>query len=272
MSIQQDRVIVNGTTLFCERAGDGETLVLVHGGGGDRRHWDEQFPALAEHFDVIRYDLRGYGQSDNPVEGEPYRHQDDLKALLDALGVSKAHIAGYSLGCQVVIDAYTLYPELFHSLIAVGPYALGHASPACDALFGGYAQCGEVFKKDGPKAAGEAFANIPAFNPDKIAPDAKKRVADVAGEYGWWWADHDDPLEFVSPPGVELLADINVPVLTITAEFDAAVCLEVADLLEQQVPQNTRVDIPGATHFMLLEKPDAFNKAVSDFVTRVGRA
>ena len=101
-------ISVNDTRLYYERAGTGPSLVLVHGGGGDQRYWDGQFPTLAQQHDVIRYDLRGYGRSDNPVEGRPYRHEDDLYRLLTALGVSKAHVAGYSLGCQIVVDAYTM--------------------------------------------------------------------------------------------------------------------------------------------------------------------
>ena len=272
MKIWQQMISVNGTRLFCERAGTGEPLVLVHGGGGDRRHWDEQFQALARDFDVLRYDLRGYGQSDVPVEGEAYRHQDDLSGLLAALEIPAAHIAGYSLGCQVVVDTYTLYPHLFRSIIAVGPYVSGHMSPAVEDLFGGYAVCGETLRSDGAVAAGSAFVRISAFNPAQIHPAAAKRVAEIAGEYSWWWADHDDPLEPVSPPATEVLGDIKVPVLTITADHDAAACREVADLLEQQVAKNTRVDIAGATHFMLLEKPAEFNRAMADFIRDAAKA
>jgi pimeloyl-ACP methyl ester carboxylesterase len=266
MKRQQQVVDANGVQLFCERIGSGETLVLVHGGGGDHRHWDEQFQALAAHFDVIRYDLRGYGQSNLPIEGQPYRHQDDLIDLLDTLGVTRAHIAGYSLGSQVVVDTYTLAPHLFQSIITAGPFVSGHTSSAVDDLFGGYAACGSLFREKGALAAGDAFPNIPAFNPKYIAAGAKERVAEVAREYSWWWADHEDPLEPLEPPATEVLKDIHVPVLTITAEYDARACLEVADLMEEQIPQISRVDIPGATHFMLIEQPRVFNSAIIDFI------
>jgi pimeloyl-ACP methyl ester carboxylesterase len=61
MNIWQKLVAVNDTHLFCGRAGAGDVLVLVNGGGGDRRYRDEQFFHLAKEFDVVRYDLRGYG-------------------------------------------------------------------------------------------------------------------------------------------------------------------------------------------------------------------
>jgi pimeloyl-ACP methyl ester carboxylesterase len=272
MDIWQKLVPVNDTNLYCERAGAGDALVLVHGGGGDRRYWDEQFLDLAQEFDVIRYDLRGYGESDLPVEGNAYRHEDDLRGLLLALGVSKADIAGYSLGCQIVVDTYTLYPELFRSIIAVGPYVSGYSSPASDSLFGGYAECAETFCNAGAPAAAKGFVSIPAFNPAHIHSEARAKVQGICGDYCWWWANHDDPMQSVSPLGVEALADINVPLLSVTAEYDAGVCREVAELLKRDVPDNKRLDIAGATHFMLLEKPAEFNKGLVDFLRSEAKA
>ncbi len=269
MEILQQLVPVNDTRLYCERAGQGDALVLVHGGAGDRRYWDGQFPALAQQYDVIRYDLRGYGRSDSPVEGQAYRHEDDLHELLRTLGVARAHVAGYSLGCQIVVDAYTLYPQLFQSMIAVGPYISGHTSPAADALFGGYAECGTVFNRAGPRAAAEQFLSIPAFNPEQIHAGIRRELLTICSEYAWWWADHEDPLVPVSPVATEVLTQIQVPLLTITAEHDAAVCREVAVRLEQSVAGSRRVDLAGATHFMLMEQPAVFNRVLVEFIGQV---
>jgi len=266
MDIWQKLVAVNDTHLYCERAGAGDVLLLVHGGGGDRRYWDEQFLHLAKEFDVIRYDLRGYGESDLPAEGIAYRHEDDLRDLMLALEVSKADIAGYSLGCQIVVDAYTLYPELFRSIIAVGPYVSGYSSPASAQLFGGYAGCAETFRDAGAIAAAASFVNIPAFNPARINPEVRSRVQNICEDYQWWWANHDDPMENVTPLAVSALADISVPLLCITSEYDAVVCREVAELLERDVVGHQRLDIAGASHFMLLEKPVEFNQGVIDFI------
>jgi pimeloyl-ACP methyl ester carboxylesterase len=63
---------VNGTWLYYEVAGEGEAVVLVHGNGGDRRGWDEQFDVLAREFRVLRYDVRGFGRSDSPVSLEEF--------------------------------------------------------------------------------------------------------------------------------------------------------------------------------------------------------
>jgi len=272
MEIWQQLIDVNDTRLYCERAGAGDALLLVHGGGGDRRFWDGQFEKLAETYDVVRYDLRGYGRSDDPVEGQAYRHADDLHGLMLALGISRADIAGFSLGCQVVVDAYTVYPELFRSIIAVGPFISGHTSPATDALFGAYIDCGEVFRRGGARAAAEGFVSIPAFNPAHMDLQAKTEIVGICRDYAWWWANHVDPMQNVQPVATEVLTNIQVPLLIVTAEYDAAACREVADLLEQHVRLNKRVDFTGATHFMLMEKPVEFNQALTQFISDVDRS
>ena len=87
---------VNSTQLYYEVAGTGTPIVLIHGHGGDRRHWDDQFEAFAKNHKVIRYDVRGFGKSAKPVLEQSYSNHDDLKALLQHLGISKAHICGFS--------------------------------------------------------------------------------------------------------------------------------------------------------------------------------
>jgi len=257
---------VNGTQLYYESTGAGDPLVLVHGGGGDRRHWDGQFQDLAKDFRVIRYDLRGYGESALPIEGQAYRHQDDLRDLLAFLGIANAHIAGYSLGCQVTVDTYMLYPELFKSIIAVGPFVSGYSSPSTDHMFGAYAACGVVFGQKGQTAAAECCVNIPAFNPDRIGVEAKARATEICADFSWWLFHHDDPVESAKPPATDSLEDIQVPLLIISADYDAAACREVADLLQQKVPHGRRVDLAGATHLMLMEQPAAFNAALRVFL------
>ena len=90
---------VNGTRLYYERADAGDPIVLIHGLAVDSRYWQAQFEALAQHYRVVRYDLRGFGKSALPT-AEPYTHADDLKALLDDLGIERAHILGNSFACS----------------------------------------------------------------------------------------------------------------------------------------------------------------------------
>ncbi|HEY6409590.1 MAG TPA: alpha/beta hydrolase, partial [Ktedonobacteraceae bacterium] len=116
-------VAVNGTHLYYERAGSGHPLVLIHGFTLNTQMWDDQFAVFARHYDTIRYDTRGSGQSAVPTE-EPFTEVDDLRALLDALGVSRTFVLGLSRGGGVAIDFALVYPERTCALVLVDP-ALG---------------------------------------------------------------------------------------------------------------------------------------------------
>ncbi|GCE21701.1 hypothetical protein KDK_55010 [Dictyobacter kobayashii] len=76
--IQTGFVETNGTRIYYEMLGQGHALVLLHGGYMDRRMWDDQFSLLAERYQVIRYDIRGFGKSTLPQR--PYADRDDLYA------------------------------------------------------------------------------------------------------------------------------------------------------------------------------------------------
>lgn len=88
-------VEVNGTKLYYEMMGEGHPLVLIHGGYMDRRMWDDQFAVFAEHYRVIRYDVRGFGKSE--LLQVPYSDTEDRYTLLTALGVKKTYLLGLSL-------------------------------------------------------------------------------------------------------------------------------------------------------------------------------
>jgi 3-oxoadipate enol-lactonase len=81
MTTETGIVEVNGTRLYYEAAGSGPALVLIHGFNLDTRMWDDQFEVFAQHYRVVRYDARGFGQSALPTD-EPYTGADDLQALL----------------------------------------------------------------------------------------------------------------------------------------------------------------------------------------------
>ena len=97
--------------LYVEEAGRGEPVIFLHGHSFDRTQWEPQFSALRERYRVIRYDLRGYGRLPDPVEGRTFRHADDLAAVMDGLGLRRAHLVGLSLGGFVVTDFLALHPD-----------------------------------------------------------------------------------------------------------------------------------------------------------------
>jgi pimeloyl-ACP methyl ester carboxylesterase len=108
-----------GVSLYYEVSGLGEPVLLIMGTGADHSMWDVTVPAYANRFRVITYDNRGTGQSDCPSDPESYRMRvlaDDAAALLDVMGVERAHVSGLSLGSTVAQELAIEHPERVTSL------------------------------------------------------------------------------------------------------------------------------------------------------------
>ena len=157
-TIDSGYAAVNNTKLYYEIAGKGEPIVFVHGSFGDRRHWDFQFCQLSKKYKVVRYDLRGFGKSALPKEDEVYRDSDDLNALMNFLGIKKAHVCGLSLGSFIVIDFALSHPDKCLSLIPIGPRVAGddldeYKTPDADTLRFAVAKVVEILKTRDRKEA-----------------------------------------------------------------------------------------------------------------------
>lgn len=107
--VDTGRVEVNGGTLFYDDRGVGPVIVLLHAGGRDHTMWDVQARTFARGFRVIRYDLRGHGRSTARLG--PFDMVDDLRRVLDHLGVEHARLVGVSMGSGVALDAALQMPD-----------------------------------------------------------------------------------------------------------------------------------------------------------------
>jgi len=256
---------VNGTRLYYEVAGEGEAIVLIHGNGADTREWDDQFDTFAKHHKVLRYDARIYGKSAKPIEGVLYSHHEDLKELMKHLGIPKAHIVGHSWGSGVAVDFVLAYPEMAYSLIPVGPWVFGYVSPSAKPLSSMFQEVGVLIKKNEFKAATDIWV-------DHVFDGAldfigTKRMREIGYDYSFWPFLHEDPVQHLEPPALNRLKDITHPTLIITSEFDVADCKEVADLMEEQIPNSKKVVIQDAAHMMNVDQSDEFNRLVLDFLS-----
>jgi pimeloyl-ACP methyl ester carboxylesterase len=270
VEVQSGYAEVAGGRLYYEVAGSGDALVLIHGNEGDRRHWDHQFDALARDFRVVRYDVRGYGKSSLPVEGEPYTGSEDLATLLDQLGIPKAHIGGWSMGSGIAVDFVLAYPERAMSLISVGPWVVGYSSPAVQSLLSDFAAVAVAHAEGGPSAAVEAWNQAPFWVPTVRDSTAGAEFTRIAADYSWWAFSHSTPERFFEPNAPQHIAEIQVPTLILTAEHDVPACLEIADLLDQKVPDSRKIVMAGTGHLLQMEKPREFNQHVIDFLGSVG--
>lgn len=117
---------VNGETFFYVREGDGPAVVFVHFLGGFSYQWRHQIAALKDRHTCIAFDHRGFGFSTFNGRWDVPTGARDLKAQLDALGIKKAHIVGYSMGGPIALVFNAQWPEMVRSLVLIDTFAKNH--------------------------------------------------------------------------------------------------------------------------------------------------
>src|SRR5438477_6445974 len=113
----------DGVKLYYEQTGKGIPIVFIHEFAGDYRSWESQVRYFARYYRCIAYNARGYPPSDVPKDGERYsqeRARDDIRAVLDALAIDKAHIVGLSMGGFATLHFGFTYPDRARSLVIGG--------------------------------------------------------------------------------------------------------------------------------------------------------
>lgn len=257
---------INGTRLYYEVMGSGPPLVLVHGFSLDCRMWDDQMAAFAARHRVIRYDLRGFGQS--PVPAAPYAHVEDLKALLEYLGIAQAAILGLSFGGGIAIDFALAYPDATQALIPVSTVLGGYRwTPDFGASLGAVYKIG---RSSGIEAAREQWLAHPLFGPLQEREVAWQHFAPMVAAYsGWHWVNAD-PGHAPDPPAIERLAAIAAPTLVVVGEREVPDFRAVAEVLVARIPGARRVVLPGVGHMVNMEDPGSFNRIVLDFLAGPG--
>ncbi len=266
------------TRLYAEFAGQGDTMILLHGYGTDLRMWNSTFDRFARKFHVIRYDLRGYGQSGMPEEGFGYLHADDLKALMDAFRIKKAHLVGVSLGGKVVTEFVALYPERVHSAI-ISSGALTHipdrssVSPTVveaynDTVFAynkrnirrndsiGMAKLKRDWKKAMKQISGKQYSRI------------KKNLNRMIDDWpAWQWTHPEvDALIGDQADSLFLHQSVHPPMLLLIGQYDFTDNKKAMLRLGSICPEARIQTLQNAGHFSVMEEPNVFFERVLNFV------
>jgi 3-oxoadipate enol-lactonase len=263
-------VSIGGSKLAHDDDGDGPAVVFVHEGIADRRMWQPQVgPFVEAGYRAVRYDLRGYGDSD--LQPGPFSNRADLRGLIDELGLGRVRLVGGSYGARVALELAIAHPELVDALVLMGPGLrdtdwsdeIKHFGAEEDELL----EAGEI------DAAVElnlrTWVDGPARGPDEVDAEVRRRVGEmqrrafdvqlaVAGDVG-----PDEPLD---PPASERLADIECPTLIVVGELDQPDILRVADQLERGILGARKAVISGTAHVPSMEKADEFNRLVLEFL------
>ena len=251
----------SGLEIAYDRVGQGPPLVFVHGAAEDGRVWRPQLAALADEFTVVAWDEPGAGRSsDMPADFSLADYASSLAAVIEAVGLGPAHVAGLSWGSTVVQELYRHHPGLVSTLILLGAYAGWKGSLPADEVAarveGGRQMLAAPAEAFDPTLPG-LFAGEP---PTEFVPLLEEIAADVRPEslktQLFLMAEADQR---------DLLPRIAVPTLLIWGELDARSPLSVARQFEETVPETELVVIPGAGHVSHLERPEQVNDAVRKF-------
>ena len=259
-------VQLNGARIHYRRSGAGFPVVFLHAGVADSRMWEPQAAGLGEHFDVIRPDMRGYGESELPAE--KWSPVADVLALMDALGLRQApHLVGCSIGGGAAIDFTLEHPQRVSKLVLVGAGVAGQPDDnRYDHLFAEVTAAEEA--KD-LKVLNEAEMKLWLVGPGRTTAHVDKRLRDLFLDMNGRALKSDfasAPKQKLDPPAFGRLGEIKAPTLVVVGDQDLPDVQETADLLVSKIRGARKAVIHDAAHLPNLEHPEKFNRLLLDFL------
>lgn len=268
-------VSLNGIDLYYEEHGKGPAVVFAHGAGGNHLSWWQQVPVFSRDYRCVTFDHRGWGLSVDGQEMYPTAFVDDLRGLLDHLGIERAALVAQSMGGLTSL-AFTIgYPERVWALVMGNTFAGMRREvwlAADQDLRINSRAIWERRRRDGiRRALAPGFARrekVKAFlyrqirmlneeGPNKLR--TQERVLQVR-------ALERSPEIAASR---DQLAAIRTPVLFIGGEHDEVMPVPLMEVACGLIPGARMEFVEGAGHSIYFEKPEAFNRLVLDFLKSV---
>ncbi len=252
---------------YDDTGGNRVPLLLVHGYPLDRTLWSSQRVDLADRTRVLAPDLRGFGESgmpSGPMTMDEYA--DDLRALLDALSIKNAVVAGLSMGGYIAFAFYRKYAHRVRALI------LADTRPQPDSPEGKKGRDENVIiaRTEGAGAIADRML------PKMLTPKTIAETPDLANAARSMMARQ--PVEGIvaaliamrdRPDSTPTLAQIAVPTLVVTGAQDTLIPPKDAEAMQQAIKGARLVSIPNAAHLSNFEQPEAFSHAVGEFLKTV---
>lgn len=254
----------NGARIAYDVSGDGPAVVLIHAGVANRSMWDDQVAALKDGYRVIRYDTRGFGETE--TDAVAFSNRADIAALLDHLGEGSAHVVGLSRGGQIALDFALEFPDRVRSLTVVAGGVGGYESPAelpeetwqpVEAMeqakdWEALADWETAFWADGPR------------EPADRVPEIRARVHDWILENYRAEKEEGEPRP-LDPPAEARLGDLRPPLLVMLGTLDEPSTTDAMRHLAASVP-GARLEEFASAHMVNLEHPERFNRVLREFL------
>ncbi|WP_088832072.1 alpha/beta fold hydrolase [Paenibacillus tyrfis] len=245
--------------LYYEIHGEGQPLVMLHGGGTDMRDWTLLAPLLSRHFKVVTVDARGCGKS--PAPTEPSNYIEDVLSLLNHLNIEQVTLVGNSIGGQIATEFSLSYPERVQNLILLSPALSGfvHSTDLIEVLQRVQAAVPDVVKMTELTLA-SPFYTISNKSPQRglmveMTEHNIKKMFEWATPKSIW----------PKPPAIERLDQLQVRTLFILGTHDFADCFRIADHF-RAVPNIHFVEIQGGDHKINLTHSEEVYKNIVTFL------
>jgi pimeloyl-ACP methyl ester carboxylesterase len=268
-----NRANVNGAELEYEIRGTGEPLLLIDMLIADCFVPLLPEPALADRYQLIRYHKRGWvGSTHTPPPVSIADHAADAAALLEHLGVERAHIAGHSTGASIGAQLGLQHPEKVHTLTLLEPTLLslplgGAFLKAAAPVFDAYASGDHsgAFAMFVSAARGLEWEQCRALLEERIPGVVAQSIKDADTFFGV-----ELPALTESPFGSEQAAAIRRPVLSVLGAQTQPLWVEIAEFLRSSLPHVEECTIDGVGHLLQIQRPEPVARAIAEFLGRNG--
>ena len=264
-------VKVNGVELEYEVVGAGEPVLLIDMLLADCFLPLLSEPALADRYQLIRYHKRGWvGSTHTPAPVSIADHAADAAALLDHLGVRRAHIVGHSTGASIAAQVALDHPEAVHTLTLLEPTMLSvpsgeafleQAGPAFEAYASG--DHAGAFAKFVSVASGLDWTTCRALLEERVPGVVTQSIKDADTFFGIELASLAD-WAF----GAEQAAAIHRPVLSVIGAETEPLWVEIAEFLRSSLPQVEECTIDGVGHLLQIQEPEPVARGIAEFLGR----
>ena len=272
-------VLVNGVKLAYRVQGSGLAVVFVHGEGYSHEEWTEQIDAFSHRYQVVSYDRRGHGLSDDPVTGySETAHAEDLNALLQYLGIREAHFVVSSRGGAIIIQFLKLHGEKVRSItfadatIPLVPISDKSAfKPVIPHLKGPPPTLQQALE------GRENAKKSPFTRVAQSRPETRTILGRMLDQYSPRVVMDPQRLDMSSPTHIGPWNDrdfpdmskIHQPIFLIVAELSDIFFKDGAAEADRLWPNTRLLQIPAVDHLFMLEDPQTFNRVVLDFLAEV---
>ncbi|MEJ2247628.1 MAG: alpha/beta hydrolase [Acidobacteriota bacterium] len=260
---------INGAQVYYEVMGTGQPLLLVHAGVADSRMWDAQVDAFSKDYQVIRFDLRGFGRSNMPPG--PFSNHEDVRGLLDFLQLKPVSVVGISFGGLIALDFALAYPDYVLALILGAPSVSGAAPSERIKRF--WEEEEKALDRGDLEGATELNLRLwvdgPHRTPQQVSPVVRDQVQEMQmAIFRKEIPDDVDELALV-PAATGRLGEVDIPVQVMIGELDLEEKHMLVDRLVREIAGSQKAVIRGAAHMLNMEQAEVFNRSVLEFLSEI---